>query len=222
MSNAEQLDPRQPPYLPADGSPIPGTPGESTPPKKRPLGLILGLVAAGVAVMCCGAAVLVAFAFAGGITRVSSPIGQGSGAGQPADSPAAKPASVGQPARDGKFEFTVTSVTCGKGRIGNDDQNETAQGQFCEVALSVKNIGKQRQTFDSGSQKALGTGGATYSVDRLAQFYLNGGTDALVNEINPGNVVKAVLVFDIPKDGKIASFELHDSPFSGGVTVTNG
>jgi hypothetical protein len=31
--------------------------------------------------------------------------------------------------------------------------------------------------------------------------------------------VTGVLVFDIPKDGRITSLELHDSPFSGGVTV---
>jgi hypothetical protein len=31
--------------------------------------------------------------------------------------------------------------------------------------------------------------------------------------------VTGTLVFDIPKDGKLASLELHDSTFSGGVAV---
>jgi hypothetical protein len=33
-------------------------------------------------------------------------------------------------------------------------------------------------------------------------------------EINPGNAVDGTVVFDVPKDTKIAQLELHDSPFS--------
>ncbi len=43
-----------------------------------------------------------------------------------------------------------------------------------------------------------------------------------LNEINPGNTVKGMLVFDMPKDAKPTSIELHDSPFSGGVTLRLG
>src|SRR5262245_21771627 len=48
---------------------------------------------------------------------------------------------TGQPVRDGKFEFTVQSVKCGVSQVGEDPLTKTAQGQFCLVTISVKNIG---------------------------------------------------------------------------------
>ena len=44
-------------------------------------------------------------------------------------------------------------------------------------------------------------------------------TRAFLEDINPGNSVKGIVVFDIPKDGQIVKLELHDSAFSGGVVV---
>lgn len=44
--------------------------------------------------------------------------------------------------------------------------------------------------------------------------------EVFLNEINPGNTVKGVLVFDMPKGTTPASIELHDSMLSGGVTVS--
>jgi hypothetical protein len=43
--------------------------------------------------------------------------------------------------------------------------------------------------------------------------------DVFLKEINPGNSVKGTLVFDMPKDAKPATIEMHDSRFSGGVVV---
>lgn len=40
---------------------------------------------------------------------------------------------IGSPVRDGKFEFTVGKVDCGKSRIGSVDFGVRAQGQFCLV-----------------------------------------------------------------------------------------
>jgi len=39
---------------------------------------------------------------------------------------------------------------------------------------------------------------------------------------NPGNTVRAVILFDLPKGDRAvkAELELHDSAFSGGVTVS--
>ncbi|OLE25659.1 MAG: hypothetical protein AUG44_15350 [Actinobacteria bacterium 13_1_20CM_3_71_11] len=134
----------------------------------------------------------------------------------------AAPSHVGlnQAARDGKFEFVVSRVTCGVAKIGDEALNKTAQGQFCEVAVSVKNIGTQPQTFDGGAQKAKGADGATYANDGVAEIYANKDSATFLNEINPGNQVSGILVFDIPKTAKIASLELHDSAFSQGVVVT--
>jgi hypothetical protein len=52
-------------------------------------------------------------------------------------------------------------------------------------------------------------------------MYVNGNeSSVLFNTINPGNAVTGKVVFDIPKGAKLTTLELHDSAFSGGVTVT--
>ena len=122
-------------------------------------------------------------------------------------------------ARDGKFEFIVKSSKCGVTKVGTDLLGTRAQGQFCLVTVNVKNIGKESQMFDGSSQKAYAADGTEYSADSGAALYANKNAETFVNDINPGNQVTGVVVFDIPKGAKLAKLELHDSPFSGGVTV---
>ncbi|MEO3748077.1 DUF4352 domain-containing protein [Plantactinospora sp. B5E13] len=130
-----------------------------------------------------------------------------------------KTAKVGDPARDGKFEFTVQRVKCGVHKVGTDLLGTTAQGQFCLVTVKVKNIAKEPQSFSDSYQKAYAADGTEYTSDSEAAIYANKDAATLFNEINPGNGITGVLVFDIPEKAKLAKLELHDSMFSGGVTV---
>ncbi|MDG4839860.1 DUF4352 domain-containing protein [Micromonospora sp. WMMD967] len=128
-------------------------------------------------------------------------------------------AKIGQPARDGKFEFTVKSSKCGVTKVGSEPLGQKAQGQFCLVTVNVKNIGKEAQMFDGSSQKAYAADGTEYSADSGAAIYANKNAETFLNDINPGNQVTGVVVFDIPKNVKLTKLELHDSMFSGGVDV---
>jgi hypothetical protein len=139
--------------------------------------------------------------------------------GKPKPAVKAKAAGIGAPVRDGKFEFVVLSQKCGVAKVGNQYIGETAQGQFCLVTMTVKNIGDKSQMFDSSSQKAFNASGQEYSADSGASLYANEGTATFLNEINPGNQVKGTVVFDIPKGASLTKLELHDSPFSGGIGV---
>ena len=127
-------------------------------------------------------------------------------------------AGIGDPVRDGKFEFTVSKVDCGKSRIGNVDFGAKAQGQFCLVYMKVENIGKEAQTLDASSQYMYGSGGQRFDADTEAAIYLD-DSQTFLEQINPGNAVNGIVVSDIPKNTEPASLEFHDSPFSGGVTV---
>lgn len=126
---------------------------------------------------------------------------------------------LNQAVRDGKFEFTVTGVKCGVGRVGSSLVGQQAQGQFCLISLTIKNIGNEAQAFADSVQKAYDAKGTEYSVDSSAALYANGESQVLFTEINPGNTVKGKLVFDIPKGTKLTELDLHDSIFSGGVRV---
>jgi hypothetical protein len=130
-------------------------------------------------------------------------------------------AKLNEVARDGKFEFTVASVECGKPSVGtNEYLTKQAQGQFCLVNVTAKNIGSEAQTFDSSSQYLYDAANSKFSADGTASLYANPQGSTFLNQINPGNSVSGILVFDVPKDKTPVTAELHDSPFSGGVKVT--
>ncbi|GIF66628.1 hypothetical protein Ais01nite_46630 [Asanoa ishikariensis] len=174
------------------------------------------LVIGGLLALGCGAGSSNA---SGGSADSDAAAGSGDSGGS---EETAKTAKVGQAARDGKFEFTVKAPKCGVAEVGDKYLNEKAQGQFCLVTVTVKNIGDKPQTFSDSSQKAFGADDVEYSADSGAAIYANKNADTLFTEINPGNKVTGVVVFDIPKKAKLAKLELHDSPFSGGVTVQLG
>jgi hypothetical protein len=185
------------------------------PPKKRRRWLWVGLAVLVVISFC---AVLGAIGnFAGddpATPAAQAPAAAGDTAGKPQAKP--KPKAKQAPGlntavRDGKFEFVVTGVDCSKSTLGHDFLTKKAQGKFCVVSLSVRNIGKEAQMFAGFSQKAFDSAGAEFTND---------GNETFLNEINPGNQVKGRVVFDVPKATTLTSLELHDSAFSSGVKVS--
>ncbi|KUP98250.1 DUF4352 domain-containing protein [Thermobifida cellulosilytica] len=126
---------------------------------------------------------------------------------------------VGDTVEDGAFAFTVTEVETGLTSIGEDFLREEAQGQYVVVHVTVENIGDRAQMFDGSNQKLFDADGREYSNDTAAELSLD-GSDAFLTDINPGNKVEAKVVFDVPEGVEPASIELHESMFSGGVTVS--
>jgi hypothetical protein len=133
-------------------------------------------------------------------------------------SKAPQPATgIGKPFRDGKFQFTVTKIKAGVRNVGNDFLGKSAQGQYIQISLTVENIGDKPQSLVGDAQKLYDIQGREFSADTEAGIYAD--SKSFVEEINPGNSVRGVLLFDIPKGAKPARLELHDSYFSGGVEV---
>lgn len=127
---------------------------------------------------------------------------------------------IGQPAKDGKFEFTVSGIECGKASVGtNQYLTKQAQGQFCLLSIAVTNTGDEAQTFDSSNVFLFDASNAKFSADSGASLYANPEGSTFLTQINPGNSVNGVVVFDLPKDKTPTTAELHDSLFSGGVKV---
>lgn len=186
-------------YIPPPGYP------PLQPPKKKLLGAggIIAIVIAGIVAI---AAVVI------GVVVVRS----GSGSGEPAVT-----VGLDQPAIDGGLELTVTSASCNNARVGSSTLGKAAQGQFCLVSVSARNVSDGSKSFRSGNQHAKDKWGTKYDTDPGAELYANldaGG--ALFDEINPGNTAKGVLVFDMPRNTALAAVELHGSGFSKGIAVT--
>lgn len=128
---------------------------------------------------------------------------------------------VGEAARDGKFEFVVKSIQCGQPSVGSNQYlTKTAQGQYCLLAVTVKNIGNEKQSLFSTNQKLLDAANKQYSADDTATLYAAPNGSSWYSDINPGNSVEGTIVFDVPKDVTPTVAELHDSAYSGGVKVS--
>ena len=149
-----------------------------------------------------------------GTPATSAPAGSASASSAAAE----KATGIGTPVRDGKFEFTVTKVESGKKTVGAQYVEQTAQGSYTLVHLNVKNIGDEAQSFSDSDQKLISVDGKQYSADSMAAAAID-NNNVLFEEINPGNSVDGILVYDLPTGAVPAKLELHDSMFSGGVTV---
>lgn len=128
-------------------------------------------------------------------------------------------AGVGDTVADGDFEFTVAGFEQGVAEVGSEFLNEQAQGEFVIIELTVKNTGSEAAYFSDSDQKLFDVDGNEYSTNSAAGMYME-DNDVWLTEINPGNQVEGKIVFDVPAGTKLATLELHDSMFSGGVEVS--
>ncbi len=130
-------------------------------------------------------------------------------------------AKLNEPARDGKFEFTVTSIKCAVPSVSDDSGylSKSAQGQYCEMGVTVKNIGDEAQMFDGSNQYLYNASNQKYTYDSTATLYANPSNSTFLNNINPGNTASGTVVFDLPQGVTPTTAELHDSSLSGGIKV---
>jgi hypothetical protein len=192
--------------VPPAGAPYAGVPygfPGYAPPAPRRTGRTVLLVLAGVLAACC--------AGGGTLALLGSGLLQGGRSAPP---------GLNTPVRDGKFEFVVSKVRCGQPTLGPAPFSRTAQGQFCLVDLTVRNIGQEGQTFADAYQRAYGPDGTKFGADSAAGVLANASGAALFTLINPGNAVTGTIVFDIPKGTVLSKVELHDGPLSGGAAVS--
>ncbi|GAB2445580.1 hypothetical protein GCM10027187_08780 [Streptosporangium sandarakinum] len=179
--------------------------------------VLTGLVLVGVGVLLSG----------GGDDSPRSDTGASPGSDAGTSAPAGKTgkagkraaAGIGDTVEDGKFSFRVTKVEKGVERVGDQYIGSDAQGQYVLVHVTVKNIGDEAQMFHDSAQKLLDTAGREYDADSGAAVLGLRNSNAFLNNINPGNSVSGILLFDVPDDFRIKAIELHDSLFSDGTRV---
>jgi hypothetical protein len=126
--------------------------------------------------------------------------------------------ALGTTAADGKFAFVIWKIKCGVKSVGSGFTKSTAQGSYCLVDMSVKNIGNEAQTIFSDNMKLIDAQGREFQTDSGAMMFSD-NQDLWLKEINPGIQIDGQLIFDLPADAKPVTAELHDSAFSGGVKI---
>lgn len=110
---------------------------------------------------------------------------------------------VGQPVRGGDFEVIVHGNKCGITQVGGEFTLRKPQGTFCRVDLTVKNVTKSAHFFHADSAVKARAGDVVFSADSEAGIYGNKDAAGFLDEINPGNQVRAFVYFDVPKNTKL-------------------
>jgi len=133
----------------------------------------------------------------------------------------ARYARIGQESRDGDLAFTVTAMDCGATHLPGAAAARAAQGLFCFVSVDVKNFGRAPDNFLGRLQTLLDTQSRRFSPDPSAtQLYPdNNGQDLTQVVVNPGNELKAVLVFDIPNGTVPVVAALRSTPRGPGTYI---
>jgi Domain of unknown function (DUF4352) len=152
----------------------------------------------------------------------SDPAAADAAAAVAAPEPAEEPAGpgIGDPVRDGRFEFVVVGVRGPVPSLGTEPWIHRAHGEFVLVDVAVRNIGDEPQVFTDSAQQAY-AGEARLDADGWAGRLL--GDNAVGWEtVNPGNELRGTLVYDVPPGTELTELDLHDSWFSGGVRVRLG
>lgn len=115
----------------------------------------------------------------------------------------------------------MNGVDCSTTELGDEYLGTTAQGQFCIIDLTVTNTGDEPQSFFGDNATLFNAEGQEFSADTEAAVYLEDSA-SIYEEINPGDTLSSKVVFDVPAGTVPTAIELHDSAFSGGVTVNLG
>lgn len=139
---------------------------------------------------------------------------------------------VGTTARVLSFDATVRGVDCTKQAITRPDDpatsyddtyTEKANGKFCVVSFSVKNVGEKTDRYPTSSIEATSPTERVLDRNIFAERYANNSTDPLGEPIDPGKTVDQLLVFDVPTDTTLANLRISDDLFADStITVKVG
>lgn len=130
---------------------------------------------------------------------------------------------IGREVVDGDLTFVVEAIDCSATQVVGTS-TRTAEGKFCALTLSVKNVGRSPVTFVARSQTLADANERRFEVDpdATADHPANAGRDMLTPVINPGNELTGVLVFDVPLEDKPTTATLHAGPAGFGAMVMLG
>ena len=126
-------------------------------------------------------------------------------------------AGINEPATaEGGAQYTVTAFACGIPSVGEPPFNSVAQGEYCQLDLTLTNTGQQAVSFNGPAVKAY-AGDVEYGADAAAGIFIDG--NAFFEDVNPGNTLTSTLFFDVPAGTPLDRVVLGGDFLVEGVTI---
>ena len=117
---------------------------------------------------------------------------------------------TGVPFDDGSLRFVIDSV--GKASLQSDPQ---PTGAYYVVDVTVTNTGTGPRSLSARDQTWIDARNDEYAAVGMSVGASRQESRTVV--VNPGQVVKVTLRFDVPKQRQASAIELHESATSAGV-----
>lgn len=116
------------------------------------------------------------------------------------------PAGMNQDTRDTSLAFNVFAARKEQDVSAGESP---AQGVYIDVAIFIRNVGKEPQEFTTAYQKLLDGDGREYSpaLDAMISAWANLGFSGR-ESINPGNEIASDVFFDVPKGTRVSDYTL--------------
>ena len=132
-----------------------------------------------------------------------------------------KNAGVGDEVQIGNMAFRVNEIAFRK-TIGNEMVNETADGVFMLVSISMMNTSKKSLTIDNSLFKLQDSNGAEYefSTKGSTTLEMTGSTTLFLKQCQPNIPTNGVLIFEVPNESDYV-LSLSDGMWSGSTAKIN-
>lgn len=111
--------------------------------------------------------------------------------------------SMGNPVQVGHFIYTVQNISFRK-TVGDEFSEETADGIYMLVNLSIKNISEETRTLDGSFYAVTDRNGTKYefSTNAATALEMSGRKTLFLKECQPNITTKGLLVFEVPEKGE--------------------
>lgn len=111
--------------------------------------------------------------------------------------------SLGKPIEIGYFIYTIQNVSFRK-TVGDEYFEETADGIYMLVNLSIKNISNETRTLDGSLFAVTDINGTKYefSTNASSALEISGKKTLFLKDCQPNITTKGCLVFEVPEKGE--------------------
>lgn len=118
---------------------------------------------------------------------------------------------IGDVIEVGNFVYRIDGIKFKKS-LGNEFTNETADGIFLLISMSIKNISKESRTLNNSMFKLTDSQGAEYesSSRGTTALEMSGSNTLFLKQCQPNITTSGLLVFEVP------SKDVYDLKLSGG------
>ena len=111
----------------------------------------------------------------------------------------------------GSFKYTFSSIDCKKTKLGSGYLTTKADGVFCIVSTTAKNISSKSDYIGDSDIYLIDSQGNQFEHDSGTSMYLDGAF--FLDKVSPGNQKKGFLVYDVPKSTKAVKILLDGGLF---------